>query len=164
MNQAATMPRTQDIVVEDVFAHAPEIIWKALTDGSLIRRWMMEPKGFEPVVGNRFTFTTKPAGAWDGTIQCEVLEVVENERLAYRWTGGHEANVGYGSRLDTVVTFTLDAGRQRYAASRGSLGLRRARKRHGLRQYEPGLAGVLRKAGRCFRHGQHPSHMRHRHE
>lgn len=107
MNQAATMPRTQDITVEDVFSHAPKVIWKALTDGSLIRRWMMEPVGFAPVVGTRFTFHTKPAGPWDGTIQCEVLEVVENERLAYRWTGGHEANVGYGSRLDTVVTFTL---------------------------------------------------------
>jgi uncharacterized protein YndB with AHSA1/START domain len=27
--------------------------------------------------------------------------------LAYAWKGGHEGNVGYGSRLDTVVTFIL---------------------------------------------------------
>ena len=30
-----------------------------------------------------------------------------NERFAYAWKGGHEANVGYGSRLDTVVTLIL---------------------------------------------------------
>jgi uncharacterized protein YndB with AHSA1/START domain len=36
-----------------------------------------------------------------------VLEAVPNERLAYAWKGGHAGNVGYGSRLDTVVTWTL---------------------------------------------------------
>jgi uncharacterized protein YndB with AHSA1/START domain len=36
-----------------------------------------------------------------------VLEVVETLRFAYAWAGGHEANVGYGSRLETVVTWTL---------------------------------------------------------
>jgi uncharacterized protein YndB with AHSA1/START domain len=70
-------------------------------------RWMMEPNGFELVVGNRFTFKTKPAGAWDGVIHCEVLEVKPNERFVYRWQGGHADNVGYGSQLDTLVTFTL---------------------------------------------------------
>jgi uncharacterized protein YndB with AHSA1/START domain len=59
------------------------------------------------VTGNRFTYQTKPAGAWDGVIQCEVLEVIPNERFAYAWRGGHEGNVGYGSKLETVVTFIL---------------------------------------------------------
>ena len=35
--------------------------------------------------------------------------MIPNERLAYAWRGGHEGNVGYGSRLDTVVTFALSA-------------------------------------------------------
>jgi uncharacterized protein YndB with AHSA1/START domain len=35
------------------------------------------------------------------------LEVTPNERLVYAWKGGHDANVGYGSRLNTVVTWTL---------------------------------------------------------
>jgi uncharacterized protein YndB with AHSA1/START domain len=63
--------------------------------------------GFEPVKGKHFTLQTTPAGAWDGIIHCEVLEVMANERLAYAWKGGHEGNVGYGSRLETVVTFIL---------------------------------------------------------
>ena len=63
--------------------------------------------GFEPVVGNRFTYKTTPAGEWDGTIHCEVLELVANRRFVHSWRGGHESNVGYGAPLDTVVAWTL---------------------------------------------------------
>ncbi|MGE0315297.1 MAG: SRPBCC domain-containing protein [Lautropia sp.] len=103
-----TAPDTRRIVVEEVFPHARELVWKALTARELLGRWMpMPPDGFEAVRGACFTMKTKPAGEWDGTIRCEVLEVVQHERLAYRWVGGHEGNVGYGAPLDTVVTFTL---------------------------------------------------------
>jgi uncharacterized protein YndB with AHSA1/START domain len=108
MTHAASKSDMQDIVVEQVFPHAPETIWKALTTGELIGRWLlMAPTGFEPVKGKHFTFQTTPCGAWDGIIHCQVREVIPNERLAYAWNGGHEGNVGYGSRLDTVVTWTL---------------------------------------------------------
>jgi len=108
MNETALKSHTQQIVVDDVFPHAPETIWKTLTNGELMGRWLgMAPTGFEPVKGKRFTYQTTAAGAWDGVIHCEVLEVIPNQRLAYSWRGGHEANAGYGSRLDTVVTFTL---------------------------------------------------------
>ncbi|TFF27272.1 SRPBCC domain-containing protein [Jiella endophytica] len=98
---------TRDIVVEETFPHAAATLWKVLTDPDLMGRWLMKPTGFEPVVGNRFTFQTTPAGPWDGLIRCEVLEVVANERLAHSWKGGDEANTEYGSLLDTVVTWTL---------------------------------------------------------
>ena len=107
MNKPALKSDAQDIIVDEVFPHAPQTIWKALTTGELIARWLMPANGFEPVEGNRFTYKTTPAGAWDGTIHCEILEVVPNERFVYSWRGGHEANVGYGSRLETVVTWTL---------------------------------------------------------
>ncbi|MBO6837243.1 MAG: SRPBCC domain-containing protein [Alphaproteobacteria bacterium] len=107
MTLAALHHDSAEIVVEDVFPHAPETIWRTLTTGDLMKRWFMAPSGLEPVVGNRFTFQTKPAGAWDGTIHCEVLEVVPLERFAYRWRGGHIDNEGYGSLLDTIVTWTL---------------------------------------------------------
>jgi uncharacterized protein YndB with AHSA1/START domain len=100
--------RTREIVVDQTFLHAPEVVWRALTTPSLMTRWFkMVAVGFEPVVGNRFTFHTDPAGDWDGTIQCEVIEVVPNERFVYSWQGGNAHNVGYGSLLDTTVTFTL---------------------------------------------------------
>jgi uncharacterized protein YndB with AHSA1/START domain len=108
MNDIALKSETRDIVVDEVFPHAPETIWKTLTTGELIARWLkMAPTGFEPVTGKHFTFQTRPAGAWDGVIRCQVLEVMPNERLAYAWKGGDEGNVGYGSRLDTVVTWVL---------------------------------------------------------
>lgn len=108
MNDAALKSDTQDIRVDEVFPHAPETIWKALTTGELIARWLMMPTdGFEPVKGKRFTYRTTPSGEWDGVIHCQVLEVVPNQRLVYAWKGGHEGNAGYGSRLDTVVTWTL---------------------------------------------------------
>ena len=107
MNDAALKSDAQEIVVDEMLPHAPEKIWKALTTGDLIARWLMPTTGFEAVKGKRFTFQTTPAGAWDGIIQCQVLEVMPNERLVYTWKGGHEGNVGYGAALDTVVTWTL---------------------------------------------------------
>jgi uncharacterized protein YndB with AHSA1/START domain len=110
MNDAAIMADSREIVVDEVFPHTLDVVWKALTRPGMMGRWLrMEPIGFAPVVGTRFTYQTTPAGEWDGVIHCQVLEVIANQRLAYAWTGGHDANVGYGSRLDTVVTFILSA-------------------------------------------------------
>jgi uncharacterized protein YndB with AHSA1/START domain len=107
MTDAALKSGVQDIMVDEIFPHSPETIWKTLTTGELIARWLMKPTGFEPVRGARFTYQTTPAGQWDGVIHCEVLEAAPNERLVYSWKGGHDSNVGYGSRLDTVVTWEL---------------------------------------------------------
>ena len=107
MNDTTIQTATQQIVVDEVFPHAPQTIWMTLTTGELMGRWLMAPTGFEPVEGKRFTFQTKAAGAWDGVIHCEVLEAIPNQRLAYAWRSGDEANVGYGAPLDTVVTWTL---------------------------------------------------------
>ena len=43
----------------------------------------------------------------DGVVHCEVLEVEPNRRLVYSWKGGSDDNPKYGSRLDSVVTWTL---------------------------------------------------------
>jgi len=110
MNDAAVMAGSREIIVDEVFPHTLDVIWKTLTTPATMGRWIkMAPTGFEPKVGARFTYQTTPAGEWNGVIQCQVLEVIPNERLVYAWKGGHEGNVGYGSRLDTVVTFTLAA-------------------------------------------------------
>ena len=107
MSNAALNSDTQDIVVDDVFPHAPETIWKTLTNGELMGRWLMAPTGFAAVSGTPFTFQTTPGGAWDGVIHCHVLDAIPNERLVYAWKGGHHENAGYGAPLDTVVTWTL---------------------------------------------------------
>ncbi len=107
MNSVLSAPAVQEIVVEELFPHSARTVWKALTSGAIMERWMMRPSGFEPIEGCVFTFQTKPAGAWDGVIHCRVLEATPDVCLAYSWTGGREENVGYGSKLDTVVTWTL---------------------------------------------------------
>ncbi len=107
MNNAALESATQEIVVDEVFPHAPETLWKTLTNGELMGRWLMAPTGFAALKGTHFTFQTTPGGAWDGVIHCQVLEAIPNERLVYAWQGGHHENAGYGAPLDTVVTWSL---------------------------------------------------------
>jgi uncharacterized protein YndB with AHSA1/START domain len=108
MNAPALKPDTETIEVDEIFPHAPETIWKTLTDGALMARWLgMTPNGFEPVKGKQFTYQTTPGGAWDGIIRCEVLEAIPNQQLVYTWKSGHAENIGYGAPLDSVVTFTL---------------------------------------------------------
>ena len=63
MSDAATVTDRQDIVVDEVFPHAPAVVWKTLTTPELMGRWLsMTPTGFEPTKGNRFTYQTTPAG------------------------------------------------------------------------------------------------------
>jgi uncharacterized protein YndB with AHSA1/START domain len=97
---------SRDIVVEDVLPHSRELVWRTLTDGSLISRWLM-PNDFEATMGKQFTFRTRPMGGWDGVVHCEVLEIKPYERLVYSWKGGSDDNDAYGSRLDSLVTWTL---------------------------------------------------------
>ena len=85
MSDAAIMADSHEIVVDEVFPHTPEVVWKTLTTAELIGRWLMTPTGFEPTKGKHFTYQTKPAGEWDGVIHCQVLEVTPNERLVYAY-------------------------------------------------------------------------------
>jgi uncharacterized protein YndB with AHSA1/START domain len=94
------------IVVEQILPHPPEKIWRVLTTSELISKWLM-PNDFQPSVGHRFNFRTKPMGNWDGLVECEVLECEPPRRLRYSWVGGSDDNTKYGSRLNSVVTWTL---------------------------------------------------------
>jgi uncharacterized protein YndB with AHSA1/START domain len=100
------MTMTQSIVVEKVLLLPADKIWQALTETSLIARWLM-PNDFKPIIGHRFTFTTRPMGDWDGVVHCEVLACDPPRLLRYSWRGGSSANAAQGSPLDTMVTWTL---------------------------------------------------------
>ena len=43
----------------------PDKIWKALTDSTMLARWLM-PNDFEPRVGKRFTFFPECPTSWKG--------------------------------------------------------------------------------------------------
>jgi len=101
MTETATSARS--VVVERVMPHAPEKIWRALTESSLIEQWLMQ-NDFEPQVGHKFNFRATPMPHWNGVTDCEVVLVEPNHRLSYTWNAsGDEAARG----LKTVVTWTL---------------------------------------------------------
>ncbi|HEX2863182.1 MAG TPA: SRPBCC domain-containing protein, partial [Deinococcales bacterium] len=105
MTQAATAATAGVVQLERTLRHPPEKVWKALTDASLIGQWLMSTD-FQPVVGHRFTFRSPTSGpGWNGVIDGEVLEVRENQRLAYRWDSSGEEKA---NGLATVVTWTLE--------------------------------------------------------
>src|SRR5271170_5030039 len=92
---------TRSLVIERVFPHPPEKLWRALTESTLLAQWMMS-NDFEAVVGRRFQFRADPAPNWNGVVDCEVLIVEPRQRLTYNWgVGGSE------SGLQWVVAFTL---------------------------------------------------------
>ena len=99
------MNRTESrsLVVEREMPHPPEKVWRALSAGPLIERWLMR-NDFHPVVGRKFNLRTDPLPHWNGVVDCEVLAVEPCERLSYTWdASGEEAEGG----LRTVVTWTL---------------------------------------------------------
>lgn len=75
---------TRSVVVEKEFAHPPEKVWRALTEGALIEQWLMA-NDFQPVAGRRFELRMPPMPQWDGVIHSEVLIAEPYKRLSYRW-------------------------------------------------------------------------------
>jgi len=78
-------------IVRD-YPHAPSKVWRAVTDPDLIPYWTSTGRGgravgFRPVVGDRFQLVAKPMPGWRGIVDCEVLEVREQELLRYTWVG-----------------------------------------------------------------------------
>jgi uncharacterized protein YndB with AHSA1/START domain len=88
---------TRTLVIERVFPHPPEKLWRALTENPLIAQWLLK-NDFEPVVGRKFQFRSQPMPKWDGVIDCKVLIVDHLKRLSYSWS-----SLG----LDSIVLWTL---------------------------------------------------------
>ena len=97
----------EQIVVEYALAYSPAKVWRALTQPELLAGWLM-PNDIAAVVGHKFNFRTQPMGDWNGVVDCEILEVVPEKKLVYTWNGGSAKNEGYGHKLETTVTWTLE--------------------------------------------------------
>jgi uncharacterized protein YndB with AHSA1/START domain len=90
----------RDIVIEVNYPVAPEFVWRAITDSSILREWLMD-NNFRAEVGVRCEFRMPPKPGFDGVVRCEVLEVDVPRRLVYTWDGG-------GMSGKTTVTWTLE--------------------------------------------------------
>ena len=89
-----------DILLDAVYPHPPERVWRALTAPEELAAWLM-PNDFAPVVGHKFQFRVKPQWGWRGIVDCEVLEVDPPRRLSYTWQGDPKYRV-------TTVTWILE--------------------------------------------------------
>ncbi len=78
--------------------HAPEKVWRALTEPELLAQWLLPALDLKLEAGAQFTLKTQPYPGWDGTVDCRFLEIEPYRKLSYTW------DVPF---LQTVVTFTL---------------------------------------------------------
>src|SRR6201999_3266629 len=92
-----TMKR--DVRLEMTYPHPAEIVWRAISDKTLVGRWLMETD-LEPVVGREFQFRTTPQPGWNGIVEARVLEAEPPRRLVYTWSG---------SWGESQVAWTLEA-------------------------------------------------------
>jgi uncharacterized protein YndB with AHSA1/START domain len=95
-----TQSQSESISFEFDLHHAPEKVWRALTDPVLLAEWLLPVLDLELEPGATFTFKAPPQPGWDGVVNCRFLEIEAPRKLSYAWVVG---DMG----LDTVVTFTL---------------------------------------------------------
>lgn len=93
------MTEDRDLVLTFELSHAPEKVWRALTEPALLARWLMKTD-LQPTVGHAFRFQMDPTEYWDGTVSCEIIEAEKPRLLSYAWRA-----LG----IDTVVRWTLEA-------------------------------------------------------
>ena len=90
--------QTDSLALELDLPHAPEKVWRALTDPVLLAEWLLPVAGFALEPGAAFTLEAPPQPGWDGMVHCRFVEIEAQRKLRYTWTVGD---------MDTVVTFTL---------------------------------------------------------
>jgi uncharacterized protein YndB with AHSA1/START domain len=90
--------QTEAVTLEFELRHAPEKVWRALTDPVLLSEWLLPAVGFKLEAGAAFQFKAPPVGGWDGTVDCRFVEIEAKRKLKWTWVVGD---------IDTVVTFTL---------------------------------------------------------
>lgn len=90
--------QTEAISFEFDLPHAPEKVWRALTDPELLAEWLLPVAGLKLETEQAFAFQAQPQPGWDGAVKCRILEIDTHRKLSYAWAVGD---------IDTVVTFTL---------------------------------------------------------
>jgi uncharacterized protein YndB with AHSA1/START domain len=93
--------QTDAISFEVELKHSTHKVWRALTTPELLAQWLLPvlDQKLELAPGVAFTLATQPQPGWDGTVQCELVEIEAQRKLSYTWRAG--------TFIDTVVTFTL---------------------------------------------------------
>ena len=82
-----TLPADDQILIEREFAAPAHLVWRAITEPELVRRWWHANRGEVTVceidlrVGGSWRYAMRPEGAEEFAFYGEFLEIVPNERV-----------------------------------------------------------------------------------
>jgi uncharacterized protein YndB with AHSA1/START domain len=103
--------RIPAVRLERIIQATPHQVYRAWLDPELVRRWMapgyeVGRVDIEERVGGRYSVWHMTSGTQMGGFECEILELVENERLVFRWgfVGPQRRD---GPVFDSLLTVTL---------------------------------------------------------
>ena len=72
------------LIIEKEFNAPIELVWRAISEADLMKKWYFDVHNFKAEVGCEFTFEGgKEEKRY--THLCEILEVVPNRKLKYSW-------------------------------------------------------------------------------
>lgn len=94
------MENNTPLVLQRTVNAPSSVVWRALTDITILRKWMPFFTDFAPQVGFVTQFMLGRVKDREYLHTCEVTEVVEGQKLTYSWR--YEALPG-----DSYVTFEL---------------------------------------------------------
>jgi len=90
----------EPLVLERIFNAPSDLVWKSLTDSTLLKQWLPFFPDFKPEVGFETRFKLGRDEEHQYTHICRVLEAVPEKKLTYTWHYD-----GYPGR--SHVTFAL---------------------------------------------------------
>jgi uncharacterized protein YndB with AHSA1/START domain len=82
-----TLPADDQILIEREFAAPARLVWRAVTEPELVRRWWHAGRGemtqceIDLRVGGSWRYAMRPQGAEEFAFYGEFLELVQNERI-----------------------------------------------------------------------------------
>ncbi|MEJ5995812.1 SRPBCC domain-containing protein [Pedobacter sp. Du54] len=76
---------TKPVIVERLFNAPIAKVWNALTINEEMKKWYFNLENFKAKVGFKFNFLGGPEDGIQYLHLCEVIEVIENKKIAYTW-------------------------------------------------------------------------------
>ncbi len=109
-----------------------ETVWRYLEDPELLAGWLMR-NNFSGRVGDDFQFFARPAGDWDGVLNCRLVTFDPPREIAFTW----DAN---DIQCETLVTIELleEAGGTRIRLRHSNFNMAAADAEAIVRQHDEG--------------------------
>ncbi|MEM7086733.1 MAG: SRPBCC domain-containing protein [Bacteroidota bacterium] len=90
---------SKSLIIEQEFNAPIALVWRAITENEMLKKWYFDISNFKPEVGCKFQFEGGEKNKRYVHL-CEVLEVIPNKKLKYSWK--YEGYTGL-----SFVTFQL---------------------------------------------------------